>query len=108
MNDCIEIGTDWIEAGIEIDGGFDNGVSFEGGFDIMLEAMAGDESEIHLIVGDIVEEALEEQIPYDFDMEFSDPDSFFVYVGPELPAVEVEWSTDAWFRSDGWFRSEAW
>jgi len=107
MNDCIEIGT-WEEGGIEIDDGLEMGVSVEGGFDIIVEAVADDESEIHLIVGDIVEESAEEQTAYDFGMEFSDPDTFFIYVGPELPEVDVGWSNDAWFRSEGWFRSEAW
>lgn len=107
MNDCIDIGT-WEEAGIEIDDGLEMGVSVEGGFDIMVEVVADDESEIHLIVGDIVEESAEEQTAYDFGMEFSDPDTFFVYVGPELPAVDASWSTDAWFLDDGWFDSEGW
>ncbi len=108
MNDCIEIGTEWPQSEIVIAEGLDMELTIESGFDVMVEAEFGDESEIHLIVGDIVEESVAEETEYDFDMEFASAETNYVYVGPALPAVEVEWSTDAWFRSDGWFRSEAW
>lgn len=109
MNDgCIEIGVEWMQDGIILDDGFDIEISFESDFDVELETEDGDGSEIHLVVGEIVEESLSEETEYDFAMEFASADTSFVYVGPALPAVEVEWSTDAWFRNDGWFRSEAW
>lgn len=108
MTDAIEIGTDWAESGIVLDEGFDMELTVESGFDVLIEAEYQDESEIHLIIGDIVEESAEEQTAYDFGMEFSDPDTFFIYVGPELPAVDASWSTDAWFLDDGWFDSEGW
>ena len=108
MNDLIEIGTGLPRVGIELEDSFEMELSFESGFDITVEAEFDNESEIHLIVGDIVEESLADNTEYDFEMEFSGAGTNYVYVGPALPAVEVEWSTDAWFRSDGWFRSEAW
>lgn len=107
MNDCIEIGTEWPQSAIELDG-YDMELTVESGFDIMVEAEFDNDSEIHLIIGDIVHESKADETEYDFEMEFSSAESNYVYVGPALPAVEVEWSTDAWFRSDGWFRSEAW
>lgn len=108
MNDCIEIGTEWEQSGIEIDDGFDMELSVESGFDVEVEAEYEDDSEIHLIVGDIVEETTADEAAYDFGMEFTNAETAYVYVGPGLPTVEVEWSTDAWFREDGWFDSEGW
>ena len=109
MNDgCIEIGTEWVQDGIVLDDGFGFEVSVESGLDVELEAEDGDGSEIHLVIGQIVEESVAGQTDYDFAMEFASAGTSFVYVGPSLPAVEVEWSTDAWFLPDGWFRSEAW
>ncbi|MBQ8959403.1 MAG: hypothetical protein IJ057_13045 [Bacteroidales bacterium] len=108
MTDTIEIGTHWEDSGIVLDDGFDLEMTVESGFDIMVEAEFDDESEVHLIVGDIVDESVAAETEYDFGMEFSNAERAYVYVGPDLPAVEVEWSTDAWFRSDGWFDSEGW
>lgn len=107
MTDAIEIGTIW-EAGIVVDDDFDMELTVESGFDVMVEAEFDDNSEVHLIIGDIVEESKAKETEFDFGMEFADTQTSFVFVGPELPDVEVSWSTDAWFRSEGWFRSEAW
>ena len=107
MTDAIEIGTIW-EAGIVVDDDFDMELTVESGFDVMVEAEFDDTSEVHLIIGDIVEESKAKETEFDFGMEFADTQTSFVFVGPELPDVEVSWSTDAWFRSEGWFRSEAW
>lgn len=107
MTDAIEIGTHW-EADIDVDGGFGMELTVESGFDVTVEAEFDDGSEVHLIVGDIVEESAADYTEYDFGMEFAGVANNYVYVGPALPDVEVSWSTDAWFREDGWFRSEAW
>lgn len=107
MTDAIEIGTIW-EAGIVVVDDFDMELTVESGFDVMVEAEFDDNSEVHLIIGDIVEESKAKETEFDFGMEFADTQTSFVFVGPELPDVEVSWSTDAWFRSEGWFRSEAW
>lgn len=108
MTDTIEIGTDWAESGIVLDEGFDMELTVESGFDVLIEAEYQDESEIHLIIGDIVAESVSANTEYDFEMEFADTQTAFVYVGPDLAEVDVGWSNDAWFRSEGWFRSEAW
>lgn len=108
MTDAIEIGTDWEESGIVLDDGFDMELTVESGFDVLIETECVDESEIHLIIGDIVEESLADNTEYDFEMEFADMQTAFVYVGPDLAEVDVGWSNDAWFHSEGWFRSEAW
>lgn len=108
MTDAIVIGTDWSASGIVIDDGFDMEISVESGFDVMVEVECADESEIHLIVGDIVEESKAEDTEYDFEMEFADTQTAFVYVGPDLAEVDVGWSNDAWFHSDGWFEDEGW
>jgi hypothetical protein len=108
MNDCIEIGTDWPQFGIVIDDGFDMELTVESGFDIMVKSEFENDSEIHIIMGDIVHESKADETEYDFEMEFSDADTSFIYVGPALPEVEVTWNSDAWFHSDGWFESEAW
>lgn len=108
MNDVIEIGNDWKQRGIVLDEGFDMELSVESGYDIQVEAEYDGQSEVHLIIGDIVEESKAKETEFDFGMEFADTQTSFVFVGPELPDVEVSWSTDAWFRSEGWFRSEAW
>lgn len=107
MTDAIEIGTIW-EVGIVVVDDFDMELTVESGFDVMVEAEFDDNSEVHLIIGDIVEESKAKETEFDFGMEFADTQTSFVFVGPELPDVEVSWSTDAWFRSEGWFRSEAW
>lgn len=107
MTDAIEIGTIW-EAGIVVVDDFDMELTVESGFDVMVEAEFDDNSEVHLIIGDIVEESKAKETEFDFGMEFAETQTSFVFVGPELPDVEVSWSTDAWFRSEGWFRSEAW
>lgn len=104
MTDCIEIGTDW-EPGIELDDGYGMEIEVESGFGIEVETETVDESEVHLVIGDIVEEDLADDTPYDFGMEFTNTELVFVYAGPELPD---ESSTDAWFRGDGWFDSEGW
>lgn len=108
MTDSIEIGNeselDW---GVEC--GLDMGLAFEACFELEEEPLtATDDSEIHLIVGDLVEEPEAGGMEYDFGMEFAGAETAFVYVGPELPGVDATWSTDAWFRSDGWFDSEGW
>lgn len=108
MTDCIEIGTNWEDPAIVLDDGYDMELTVESGFDVMVEAEFDNDSEVHLIIGDIVEESKAEDAEYDFGMEFSSAESNYVYVGPELPAVDVEWSTDAWFRDDGWFDDEGW
>ena len=108
MTDAIEIGTDCGESGIVLDGGFDMELTIESGFDVLIETECVDESEIHLIIGDIVEESLASNTEYDFEMEFADTQTAFVYVGPDLAEVDVGWNTDAWFISDGWFESEGW
>ena len=107
MTDAIEIGTIW-EAGIVVDDDFDMELTVESGFDVMVEAEFDDNSEVHLIIGNIVEESNAAETEYDFDMEFAGAVNNYVYVGPALPDIDVEWSSDAWFRTDGWFRSEAW
>ena len=107
MTDAIEIGTIW-EAGIVVDDGFDMEMTVESGFDVMVETEFDDSSEVHLVIGDIVEESKADETQYDFDMEFASVVNNYVYVGPALPDIDVEWSTDAWFRTDGWFQSEAW
>ena len=107
MTDAIEIGTNW-EAGIVVDDDFDMELTVESGFDVMVEAEFDDNSEVHLIIGDIVEESNADETEYDFDMEFAGAVNNYVYVGPALPDIDVEWSTDAWFRNDGWFDSEGW
>ena len=108
MTDTIEIGTNCVESGIVLDEGFDMELTVESGFDVLIEAEYQDESEIHLIIGDIVEESLADNTEYDFEMEFADTQTAFVYVGPDLAEVDVGWNTDAWFRSDGWFEDEGW
>ena len=107
-DDCIEIGLDCLQGGIVLDDGLGFEITLESGFDVEMSAEDGDESEIHMVVGEIVEESIADETNYDFAMEFASADTSFVYVGPTLPAVEVEWSTDAWFRNDGWFCGEAW
>lgn len=107
MTDAIEIGTIW-EAGIVVDDDFDMELTVESGFDVMVEAEFDDNSEVHLIIGDIVEESNAAETEYDFDMEFAGAVNNYVYVGPALPDIDVEWSSDAWFRNDGWFESDGW
>lgn len=108
MIDCIEIETSPWQNEIEIGEAAEMEMTLESGLCIDVEAEPSDGSEIHLILADIVDEVEADETPYDFEMEFSEAPLSLVYVGPVLPAVEVEWSTDAWFRSDGWFGSEAW
>lgn len=107
MTDAIEIGTIW-EAGIVVVDDFDMELTVESGFDVMVEAEFDDTSEVHLIIGDIVEESNAADTEYDFDMEFASAVNNYVYVGPALPDIDVEWSSDAWFRNDGWFESDGW
>ncbi len=107
MTDAIEIGTCW-DDGIVVGDGYDMELDVESGFDVVVEAECDDESEVHLVIGDIVEESKAADTEYDFDMLFADVVNNYVYVGPALPDIEVEWSTDAWFRTDAWFHSEAW
>ena len=108
MTDTIEIGTDWGASAIVLDDGYDMELTVESGFDIMVEAEFDNDSEVHLIIGDIVEESKAGETEYDFGMEFAGAVNNYVYVGPALPDIDVEWSTDAWFRNDGWFDSEGW
>ena len=108
MTDCIEIGTEPWQSEVLIGEDTDMELIIESGFGIEIEAESMDDSEIHLIVGDIVEESAADETEYDFGMEFSNAERAYVYVGPELPSVDAEWSTDAWFREDGWFDSEGW
>jgi hypothetical protein len=107
MTDAIEIGTIW-EAGIVVVDDFDMELTVESGFDVMVETEFDDNSEVHLIIGDIVEESNAAETEYDFDMEFASAVNNYVYVGPALPDIDVEWSSDAWFRNDGWFESDGW
>lgn len=108
MTDCIEIGNDSeLDWGVECD--LELGLTFEACFELEEEPLeSSDDSEVHLILGDLVEEQAAEETEYDFGMEFSGMETALVYVGPALPAVEATWSTDAWFHSDGWFPSEGW
>ena len=108
MTDCIEIETNPWQSEIEIGEDIDLEVSVEADFSVEVEAELSDESETHLLLGDIVDEFEADGTEYDFCMEFSNAERAYVYVGPELPAVDVEWSTDAWFRDDGWFDDEGW
>ena len=108
MIDCIEIETNPWQNEIEIGEAEALELTIESGFDIELEAEPSDGSEIHLVIADIVDESEADNTAYDFETEFSAAPMTLVYVGPVLPTVEVEWSTDAWFHSDAWFRSEAW
>lgn len=108
MEDCIVIENEWTLGGIEVEDDFDFGLTVESGFDISVEAEFDDESEIHLVMGEIVEKSKAEETEYDSEMMFSGGEANYVYVGPQLPAVDAEWSTDAWFRNDGWFDSEGW
>ena len=108
MTDCIEIGNKPWQSEVLIGEDTDMELTIESGFGIEIEAEFTDDSELHLIVGDIVEESVADETEYDFGMEFSTAETAFIYVGPALPNVEVEWSTDAWFHSDAWFISEAW
>lgn len=108
MIDCIEIETNPWQSEIEIGEDIDMEMSIEAGCSFEVEADLSDESETHLLLGDIVEESVADETEYDFGMEFSNAERAYVYVGPELPSVDAEWSTDAWFREDGWFDSEGW
>lgn len=65
-------------------------------------------SEVHLVDGDIVLESEESAKEYDQQMDFGGTELDFVYVGPPLPASDMEWTTYAWFRSERWSRSESW
>lgn len=76
--------------------------------DIIIETSVFTVGEIHILTGDFVEESNERDAQLDFLTEFADTRTSFVYFGPALPAVDGEWSTDAWFRNDGWFGEEAW
>lgn len=108
MNDCVEIGNEW-EPEWEVECNLGAELTIESGFALEAETeLTGDDSEIHLIVGDLVEESEADNTEYDFGMEFSGKETSFVYVGPLLPEVDATWSTDAWFRDDGWFDSEGW
>ena len=108
MIDCIEIEANPWQNEIEIGEATALELTVESGFGIELEAEPSDGSEIHLIIADIVDESEADSTEYDFETEFSSAPMTLVYVGPVLPTVDVEWSTDAWFRDDGWFNSEAW
>ena len=70
--------------------------------------MEGDGSAVALIVPDIVPEEDEISAVVKLEMEFGGMGIGLVYVGPDLPNLDVTWNTDAWFHSDAWFRSEAW
>lgn len=64
--------------------------------------------QVAIEVATIVPEEQEETAVVVEEMDFGGMEMGFVYVGPALPAVDAEWSTDAWFREDGWFDSEGW
>lgn len=108
MEDCIVIENEWTQGEIKVEDDFNFEIKVESGFDILVEPEFDDESEIHLVMGEIVEKSKAEETEYDSEMMFSGGEANYVYVGPQLPAVDAEWSTDAWFREDGWFDSEGW
>ena len=81
---------------------------FGDGFTVESIAVESETASVVLVDGAIVPEEIEAKTEIEYETDVMWGEMVFVYVGPALAAIDVTWSTDAWFRDDGWFRSEAW
>ena len=65
MEDCIVIENEWTQGEIKVEDDFNFEIKVESGFDILVEPEFDDESEIHLVMGEIVEKSKAEETEYD-------------------------------------------